>query len=71
MRLEKVLVSDRLNAPDNIKEAIKGDMYEVLLSYAEVAPQSVRLTVSADGRGGYAVTFVAQALRFKGVKSSE
>jgi len=70
MRLEKVLMSDRLNAPDNLKEAIKGDMYEVLLSYAEVNPSSVRLSIASDGRGGYAVTFVAQALRMKGVNKS-
>ena len=66
LRLEKVLLSDRLNAPDNVKDAIKGDMYEVLMSYAEVNPQSVRLSIAADGRGGYTVTFVAQAIRMKG-----
>lgn len=69
MRLEKVLLTDRLNAPDNLKEALKGDLYEVLLSYCEVNPQSVRLSVASDGKGGYAVTFVAQALRMKGVNN--
>lgn len=71
MRLEKVLLNDRLNAPDNLKNVIKGDLYEVLLSYAEVNPNSVRLTIASDGRGGYCVTFVAQALRMKGVKINQ
>lgn len=69
LRLEKVLLADRLNTPDNVKEAIKGDMYEVLSAYADINPETVRLSISTDGRGGYAVTFVAQALRMKGVKA--
>lgn len=66
LRLEKVLSKDRLNTSDNIKDAIKGDLFEVLSAYCEVNPQSVRLSIASDGRGGYAVTFVAQALRMKG-----
>jgi septum formation topological specificity factor MinE len=68
IRLQKVLTGDRLNAPDNLKEAIKGDMYEVLNAYTEVNPETVRLSMAYDGRGGYCVTFTAQALRIKGLK---
>lgn len=67
LRLEKVLLNDRLNAPDKLKDALKGDMYDILSSYMEVNPNSVRLTLSSDNKGGYEVVFKAQALRVKGI----
>lgn len=65
MRLEKVLLSDRLNASDNLKEAIKGDLYNVLSAFAEINQGSVKLAISEDEKGGYSVNFVAQVTRFR------
>ncbi len=68
IRLEKVLSNDRQGSVDKTLEALKGDLYEILSAYADVASDTVQITIENEN-GLYHIKLTAKANRINGLSN--
>ena len=66
-RIKKVLLQDKTGAQEDGSAVLRSDLYDVLDSYFEVDPQSLRAEVAVDSFGGYEVKISARAFRVRKV----
>lgn len=62
-RLKQVLLKDRIDAPDNIIDVLKSDMFDALSNFFDINPSSLNVKIEADDTGVYNLTVKARAFR--------
>ena len=62
-RLKRVLLQDRMDAPDNLVAVLKSDIYQALSNFFEINPSSVCVTIDSDAAGIYNLSISAKAFR--------
>lgn len=69
-RIKKVLLKDKTGAREDVIAVLRSDLYDLLDSYFEVDPHSVKAQVDVDDFGGYEVKISARAYRVRSVGRS-
>ncbi len=62
-RLKRVLLQDRMDAPDNLVAVLKSDIYQALSNFFEINPSSVTVKIDGDTAGIYVLSITAKAFR--------
>ncbi|NCA67808.1 MAG: hypothetical protein EOM87_07085 [Clostridia bacterium] len=62
-RLKKVLLKDRIDAPENIIAVLRSDIFDALSNFFEINPSSVNVKIETDAVGIYNLTMSAKAFR--------
>ena len=62
-RLKRVLLQDRMDAPDNLVAVLKSDIYQSLSNFFEINPSSVNVKIDSDLSGAYLLSITAKAFR--------
>ena len=69
-RIKKVLLLDKTGAQEDVTAVLRSDAYDLLDSYFEVDPQSIKAEVDVNDLGYYEVKLSARAFRVRGIGRS-
>lgn len=63
-RLKSLLIQDKANAPNQLSDVLRSDIYTLLKNYMEITPSNLKIYFDADEKG-YHVIISARTNRFK------
>ena len=70
-RIKKVLLKDKTGAREDVIAVLRSDVCDLLDSYFEVDPQSVRAEIDVNDFGYYEIKLSAKAQRVRGFGRSK
>lgn len=66
-RIKKVLLKDKTGAQEDVIAVLRSDLADLLDSYFELDPHSVKADIEVNDFGSYEVKISARAYRVRGI----